>query len=66
VYCSLKSCRDERRAGYMKEYMQGWKRKHPAYWKSEAQRDYMKEWREAHPDYFRKWRARQKRKRRGR
>jgi len=46
----------------MKNYMNGWKRKHPNYWKTERQREYMKDWRESHPEYFRSWRTKQKRK----
>lgn len=62
VYCSRETCRAARRAGYMKNYMNGWKRKHPNYWKTERQREYMKDWRESHPEYFRSWRTKQKRK----
>ncbi|NUN51146.1 MAG: hypothetical protein HUU15_20265 [Candidatus Brocadiae bacterium] len=61
-YCSRETCRAARRAGYMKKYMAGWKRKHPNYWKTDRQREYMKDWRESHPEYFRVWRERQRRR----
>lgn len=63
-YCTRSACFAQRRAEYLKRYMETWRRKHPDYWQTERQRQYLSAWRKSHPNYFKKWRAKQKRARR--
>ncbi|MBI3098765.1 MAG: hypothetical protein HYY93_11075 [Planctomycetes bacterium] len=63
-FCTRTACFSERRAEYLKRYMDVWRRRHPDYWKTERQRQYLSSWRKTHPNYFKKWREKQKRLRR--